>query len=85
MQCCNMCDKSRYPKTCRSKCQLDADAVVTLESYEGKNEENKDNNHDNNHDNNMNTTGCSFLLWFFLVIVCISILICIFLRSLNKD
>jgi len=86
-QCWNMCNSSRYPKSCKRKCQLDANAVVTTEPYKNRN---KKTNYDMKaisepyKDENKKTKSipAAFFLGVFLVVV---ILVYFLWRSLYKD
>ena len=80
-QCCQMCDSSKYPKSCREKCQLDASAVVTSEPYKHK----KNHEIKNNYDKSTKAPPAPFFIGVFLVVVLISILVYFFLRGLYKD
>jgi hypothetical protein len=84
VQCCTMCNSSRYPNECKEKCQLDANAVVTSEHYEDKK------HHNNNkkkyyYDKSMKAHPVLFFAGFAIVVVSICILLYFSLRALYKD
>lgn len=84
-QCCNMCDSSRYSKSCKRKCQLDANAVVISEPYKNENKNKPPQDKKTNYDNSMKTHPVAFFAGFSLIVVLISILVYFFFRGLYKD
>ena len=74
-QCCTMCNNSRYYNSCKNKCKLDANAVVSLEPYY--------NDKTNKKDKIVKAYPVAFFAGF--IVVLISILVYIIYKSVSQN